>query len=1451
MIRLTTGFLLSTFCCLLFTGITHAQDGLVVTPAVYSSSTNNYIRSWTAVQPDTVTTDFTTTSPLSKTRLTTQYFDGLGNLLETVAMLGSYPTSNGAMNYSADLVTTVSYDNIGRQQRIFLPFAANGTGGNSSVSDGGFKQNPFEEQGFFYSDGNFLSPVIGQGETFYYGKTEFESSPLNRPLRIYAPGNNWVSGAGKGITYNYWVNTITDSVKIWMVTNGALGSFGSYATIGSYSAGELFKNVITDENGKQVVEFKDRENKVILKKVQLTATSDNGSGSGYNGWLNTYYIYDTVNNLRCVIQPATVAQLPGASWVLSSTMLSEGCFRYEVDGRQRIIIKKIPGAAPINMVYDNKDRLVLSQDGNLLVNHQYQYVQYDTLNRLVATGVITDPTNYNNPNYHRNLAAGSTAYPTLSGYNYSELTRSFFDDYSWLATYGNPLPSTRSTVDDGFRFPVSNTIFPYAQPLTQTSNSTGMVTGTRLTVLEGSSYGNTYLYSTNYYDDHNRIIQIQKTNITGKTDVATTQFSFTGQPVVIVCHTYKTTTNATDILETKKFSYDSLSRMVKIQLSYLNKYNGATWATGNETTVQYQYDGVGQLIQKGLGNKPGSPAGTPLGNQAFAFNIRGWLLSINKAYVDASVNNDQFFGEEVSYDKNPSLGTVTPQYNGNLSSMLWKGEGDQINRKYDFSYDPANRLTLANFNQYVSGTGGSAIFDKSAGIDYSVNGVSYDLNGNIMNLLEKGWKVKSSPTIDSLSYVYQTGSNKLTRVTDGANDTTNRLGDFTDGTNTGDDYSYDANGNLNLDNNKKMSSISYNYLNLPSVINISGKGKITYTYDAAGNKLQKLTVDSTTTLPTLKKSLYLGNTVYENEIIQFASHEEGRVRFSVNKNVTDTLLIPIYDYYLHDHLGNTRMVLTENLNTNPTSYTDSYPDASLEDSSIGTERLYYSGLDSGRINKTTVPGYPNDTYTSPNNFIQQLSGSGYKIGSNIVIKVMAGDQVNIRANSWYRQNGISPGTPNSALTSLIAGLATGIAGTDIGHFGINPLKQTGVLDPGITNFLNSETYTATKPKAFLNWILFDEQFHMVAGAGNNNSGFQQVGSDTTLTTHTVTGQTMTKSGWLFVYVSNETPNINVFFDNLQLTHLRGPIVEETHYYPFGLTMAGISAQAAGKPENKYKYTRKELQHQEFSNGAGLDWYDFGARMYDVQIGRWDRIDPLAEQSRKWSPYNFVYNNPMRFIDPDGMGPEDILYDNHGRRIGYDEKGDNGKLRIVTDNKEIAQIKKNDKNHTFTLSSTISSGIETTKGVLTEALDVFDRTVNNGGDKEETSTVTSEGVVNRGATGSAEEQQIDGQTVITSAIKVPPGTGNTLIHSHMTAIKLQANGDIKTGNAELAGPADFLNFRIYSNNIIVGNLGSPTISTDPLGQHSVIKPEQGAVFYGNGTIKPFDVTIDALKKIIKN
>jgi len=150
------------------------------------------------------------------------------------------------------------------------------------------------------------------------------------------------------------------------------------------------------------------------------------------------------------------------------------------------------------------------------------------------------------------------------------------------------------------------------------------------------------------------------------------------------------------------------------------------------------------------------------------------------------------------------------------------------------------------------------------------------------------------------------------------------------------------------------------------------------------------------------------------------------------------------------------------------------------------------------------------------------------------------------------------------------------------------------------------------------------------------------------------------SGFLYIWVSNETPNWNVFFDNLSVEHFSGPLLEESHPYPGGLTMYGISDKAIKSHyvENKFGFGDKELQHQEFSDGSGLEEYEFGARLYDGQIGRFAGSDPLAHKSPNWSPYSYCWDNPEKFIDPTGMQAiynwDDGKYYDNGQEVSWDQ-----------------------------------------------------------------------------------------------------------------------------------------------------------------------------------------------------
>ncbi|HEY0612751.1 MAG TPA: colicin E3/pyocin S6 family cytotoxin, partial [Chitinophaga sp.] len=211
-----------------------------------------------------------------------------------------------------------------------------------------------------------------------------------------------------------------------------------------------------------------------------------------------------------------------------------------------------------------------------------------------------------------------------------------------------------------------------------------------------------------------------------------------------------------------------------------------------------------------------------------------------------------------------------------------------------------------------------------------------------------------------------------------------------------------------------------------------------------------------------------------------------------------------------------------------------------------------------------------------------------------------------------------------------------------GNFSSNDYQRLSRKDP--------DQGQQNRPKAYLNFVLFDDQFNLV----EDNSGVRQAKeTPDRLQTLAVDKMPITKSGFMYVYTSNETEQ-DVFFDNVTVTTFSGPILEDTHYYPFGLVMTGISSNAlkgTSYQENRLKYNGKELQSKEFGDGSGLEWYDYGARIYDQQIGRWYTIDPLSELNRRWSPYSYTYNNPIRFIDPDGM-----LSAEFDRRPRVDRKG---------------------------------------------------------------------------------------------------------------------------------------------------------------------------------------------------
>ena len=130
------------------------------------------------------------------------------------------------------------------------------------------------------------------------------------------------------------------------------------------------------------------------------------------------------------------------------------------------------------------------------------------------------------------------------------------------------------------------------------------------------------------------------------------------------------------------------------------------------------------------------------------------------------------------------------------------------------------------------------------------------------------------------------------------------------------------------------------------------------------------------------------------------------------------------------------------------------------------------------------------------------------------------------------------------------------------------------------------------------------------------------------------------------------------------------VLQESHYYPFGMAMNG---QWIGDPgrENRYRYNGKELEED-----FGLGWYDYGARWCDAAIGRFTGVDPLASDFAAWSPFSYSFNNPVRFVDPDGRAPEDIilrLRDPQGNVVKELDYRNDGKLYDAAGNEYTGNI----------------------------------------------------------------------------------------------------------------------------------------------------------------------------------
>ena len=431
---------------------------------------------------------------------------------------------------------------------------------------------------------------------------------------------------------------------------------------------------------------------------------------------------------------------------------------------------------------------------------------------------------------------------------------------------------------------LGGTGFPTSQFTNDTSGySKGSLTGSAVTV-SGSS---TKIYKGYYYDVKGRVTKVVQNNLLGGYDVTNTVYAFTGQPATVThSHTASGKSTRTEVYT---YSYDHADRVSKVEHTL-----GGT----KITLADYTYDSFGRLSTKSL-------HGSAANKLTYAYNLRSWLTGITSTR----------FTQNLYYN----TGVGTARYNGSISSMTWKSGNESTVRGYKFTYDGLDRML-------------NATYGETAGIStnanrFSENVTGYDKNGNIKGLQRYGQLSSAAyGMIDNLTLTLN--GNQLNRVDDAVTASAYNGGfEFKNGANAADEYSYDANGNLTKDLNKGISGITYNFLNLPNVVTFSDGSTITYTYGADGTKLRTVhKIGSTTTTTD-----YCGNVVYENGVQKLLLTEEGYVTLSDSK----------YHYYLKDHQGNNRVVISQSGTVEETNHY--YPFGGAFASTSNVQPYKYNG----------------------------------------------------------------------------------------------------------------------------------------------------------------------------------------------------------------------------------------------------------------------------------------------------------------------------------------------------------------------------------------------------------------------------------------------------------------------------------------------------------------------------
>ena len=1149
------------------------------------------------------------------------YLDGLGRPVQSVVTQAS-PGQQ-------DMVTHTEYDAFNRPMQQYLPY--------TSGSTGFYKNNTAID---FYT-----SPpggVVQDSEP--YAVTDFERSPLDRPQWQGAPGADFQPSTGHAVHYEYRVNDADRySAQQWTLDiNGIPSSTELYAD------GQLTVVETTDEDDKVSEVYTDKLGRVVLRRVRNEAET-----------LDTYYLYDDIDNLRVVLPPE-------AATILAPTEedLNRWAFRYEYDDRRRLSKKKVPGADWQYMLYDKRDRLILSQDGRQRQEQEWVFTHYDALNRPIVEGLYTNgdtyedmlitvnnylatnPGNNAEPVGEDEVSAHLHGEPTLELSRYggqrtitaaTSITLSFDQQGGFEVDYASDGPVTIKAPAEG-PTPPSNGAFPaltdseilqlhyyddydfdqdgspdYAYDaggipagagIVPYGNTRGQPTGTTVRVLDTEQWLTTALF----YDDKGRLIQTQSKNHIGGRDKLTTEYSFHG---LTLRQWHQQSSDEDwgnqDLTVLTRHAYDESDRLTHVYQT--------VGTEAEQLLARYEYNALGQLIDKGLHESQGAYCQSV----DYRYTIRGWLSSINRnelsseqAIAGSAINapSPDLFGQEFAYNTSVSGLTSPSLYNGNISAVSWSSSELAEPKAYVYDYDAVNRLTKAD---HFTGSSWSVT------AAYQVSNIRYDKNGNLERLERNG---QDGSAMDNLTYNYV--GNQLSSVSDAGDATTG----FADGSNVATEYLYDGSGNLSEDLNKDITSIEYNHLNLPEEITFANNNRIRYSYDATGAKLRQ-TVETGGTLSS--ETDYVMGRQYQDRALELLMHAEGRTKFSAEGFTQH--------YDLKDHLGNVRLTFAAEQTL--TTFA-----ASMETGGTLAEReeAYFENIEDSRQTLAYHNASPPSSEEPVPNKVATLNAAKGRVkGPAKSLQVHPGDSIHIEVQASYEEHSRKKVQGGSgvlaAVSSVFSPTAAGVEVAGAAE-GINEaLAGTTLLDRDKTGV----------PKAYLNYVVMNEERVVIdqgyvpvseaarIETGKRKKGKQgtEVGADSASHEMLAVDLDIEQEGYLYTYVSNESNwDVDVHFDQMVVAAASSAaqpvIVQSNDYYPFGLQMHQRSYVDG---QNRYLYQGKELQPE-------LGWYDFGARMYDPTIGRFNSVDALADHPNQigMSPYSAMWNNPINLTDPDGNCP---------------------------------------------------------------------------------------------------------------------------------------------------------------------------------------------------------------------